>query len=113
MNIFPYFDIAPQRFPDFFPEIDDGFISALADNADSVILEVDVFDIQTDAFGHTDAGSQQQSHERQVAFLCFIVIIERLSGQMGAAVFNQIQQLSHLIRFESNDRSLMEMFSFP
>ena len=54
---FSVFYIDTKSLRHFLPEVYDHFIAAFAEYLDSVVVEINIFDIQTYAFRNTDAGA--------------------------------------------------------
>ena len=103
---FPLIQVIHQRVLDFIAEVDDDFLSAFSVDADAVISEVDVLDIQADALRNTDSCAQHQGHDGQVAHRgLFMAALLRL--RHAAAVLDDIQKSGDFVGVQTGDDLFM------
>ena len=94
----------------FLTEVNDCLIPALSDNTDSVVSEINIFDIKSDALGDTDPGSEKKRDKSEVALFCLFIVGKSFSLQGLLTVFNVIEKNRHLISLQSNYRSLVDLW---
>ena len=72
----------------FLTEVNDRLISALPDNTDPVISEINIFDIESDALGDTDPGSEKKRDKSEVALFCLFIVGKSFSLESLFTVFD-------------------------
>ena len=101
------FQIFPDRRLHLISEVDDGFVTALAVDPDSLFLEVNIIQIQTDTLGDPDSGAQQESEEGHVAKARLVVEAQLVFGELCAAV-SLVQHVIDLVRIQADNGLLAE-----
>ena len=56
---FPHLQVPLERVSNLLAKVNSHLVAALSCHRDSVILKIDVLNIQSDTFRHTDSGSQK------------------------------------------------------
>ena len=109
-NILPDFQIFLQRFFYFRTKVYNHFISTFPGNFDSIVFEIYILNIQSDAFGYSDPGTKKESNNSKISVLRFFVVHPFLPGQRISAMLNIIQQHGNLICIQTNNILFMNLW---
>ena len=90
------FHILQKCFFDFISEINKIFISAFSNNAHCSVIKINIRNIQTNAFRHTDSGAKKESDDSKVTYSGLFVALQLLFREFFAGI-HLIQQLSNFI----------------
>ena len=109
-NMFALFHIIEQCLRHFITKVDKIFLSAFSYDPDTVILKIDILDIQSHAFRNTNTGSQQKSKECQIPHFILFKINLFHPGHFFAAMFDIVQQIRNFIVFQTNNFFFMKFW---
>ena len=108
-DIFSFFKIGEKCFQHFVAEINNDFIAAFSKNFNTIIFQINIFDIQTDTFGNTDTCSEKKGHKSQITdFGPFVV--GKLFGCQLFTGFDIIQESGNFIDIQTDNVFFMKLW---
>ena len=109
--VFTHSNIFLQSFFYFRTKINNHFISAFTCYLYSIVFKIYIFNIKSNTLRNTNSCTKQKSNDCQITFLGFLIINTFLASEFIVAMFNIIQQHSHLISVQTNDAFFMRFWN--
>ena len=90
-NILTNFQVLFQSFFYLISKVYNHFISTFSGDFNSIIFEINIFNVKSHTFRYTYSCAEQESNNSKIAFFCFFVINTFLTGKLIATMFYIIQ----------------------